>query len=96
MQDEKNMLEALDGAIRAWKAYEGGVDWDLCEDGDVYPDMDSRELDGVMDAADDLDDAIFREEEDPGSTFPDAVPEADRERLLAMGRDALSALKACL
>ena len=96
MQDEKNMLEALDGAIRAWKAYEGGVDWDLCEDGDVYPDMDSRELDGVMDAADDLDDAIFREEEDPGSTFPDAVPEADRERLLAMGRDALSALKAFL
>ena len=96
MLEEKNMLKVLDEAIRAWKAYEGGIDWDLCEDGDVYPDMDSRELDDVMDAVDDLDDAIFREEENPGSTFPDIVPEADREILLDLGTKALAAFKAFL
>ena len=90
------MIQALKEAARAWQTYESTIDWsEWCEGGE-YPNMGYQELTDVMDAMDDLDAAVFDEEENTGSTFDAGVSPAERERTLDKARRVLAAYESFL
>lgn len=90
------MFAVLSEATSAWKAYEGTVDWSEPCDGGDYPNMNYWELTRVMDAMDDLDAALFAEEEKPGSSFAADVSRADREKALDKAKRVLAAYQSFL